>query len=292
MKESPNLPLERQLISILAANREDAYATQRKRGTILGGAARALHERFGLQKWDNLGQKHVAHVIDRWRVDDTGRRSIDERLSHLRWLVRKIGKANLVPRTNAELGIDPGPRCTRAGKVVSDDRFAEMLAAVPDERVRTMMLLARHLGLRFKEAALFRPWRDWDQERVWVKRGTKGGHPRYLFLHNPRQAEVLNDARRFVKADEGIIPPECRTYEQWRQHVYRILRAAGIGRETDETFHDLRRKYLCDRMKFLAKVKGMPPIEAARLVSREAGHHRLEILDSYLSDTGEAPDAA
>ena len=292
MKRPANLPLERQLISILAANREDSYATQRKRGYILGDAARNLHERFGLQKWENLGQKHVGYVIDRWRAEDTGRRSIEERLSHLRWLVRKIGKANLVPRTNAELGIAPGPRHTRAGKVVSEEVFARMLAAVPSERIKAMMLLARHLGFRFKEAALFRPWRDWDGERVWVKRGTKGGRPRYLFLHNPRQAEVLAQARGLVRGEEGLIPSECPTFEVWRQEVYSALRAAGVGRATDTTFHDLRRGYLVARMKYLMEAKGMDRDRAAAIVAREAGHHRLEILDWYLADAEEAPAEA
>jgi len=292
MKRTPDQPLERQLISILAANREDSYATQRKRGYILGDAARGLVERFGLQKWANLGQKHVEHVIDRWRAEDTGRRSIEERLSHLRWLVRKIGKANLVSKTNAQLGIAPGPRHTRAGKLVSEETFAKMLAAVPNDRMRVMMLLARHLGLRFKEAALFRPWRDWDGERVWVKRGTKGGRPRYLFLHNPRQAEVLAQARGLARGDEGLIPSECPTFEVWRQEVYRALRAAGLGRATDTTFHDLRRSYFAARMKYLMEVKGMDRHRAAAIVAREAGHHRLEILDWYLADSDGSGEAA
>jgi hypothetical protein len=281
MDRNPTLPLERQLISTLAANREDSYATQRKRGYILARAARMLHERYGLQKWDNLKAKHVTDVVEAWKLEDTARRSIEEKLSHLRWLVRKIGKANLIPRSNAELGVEPGPRHTRAGKVVSNERFAQMLAAVPDERVQTMMLLARHLGLRFKESALFRPGRDWQGERVWVKRGTKGGHPRYLYLHNPRQAEVLERARGLAGGDACLIPPEYRTYEEWRQYIYPILRGAGVGRATDQTFHDLRRTYLCERMKYLISVKGMDRDRAAAIVAREAGHHRLEILDWY-----------
>ena len=292
MDRNPNLPLERQLISILAANRENSYATQRKRGYILARAARTLRERFGLQKWDNLRQKHVAAVVEAWKAADQGRRDIEEKLSHLRWLVRKIGKANLVPRTNAELGVEPGPRHTRAGKVIPDERFAQMLAAVPDERIRTMMLLARHLSLRFKESALFRPGRDWQGDRVWVKRGTKGGHPRYLFLYNPRQAEVLEGARRLAQGDACLIPPEYRTYEEWRQYVYPVLRGAGISRSTDQMFHDLRRTYLCERMKYLVTVKGMTPLQAAAIVAREAGHHRLEILDWYIADSGQTEDAA
>jgi hypothetical protein len=292
MKNNPNLPLERQLISILAANREDAYGTQRKRGYILGDVARKLHERFGLQKWDNLGEKHIAHVVQAMKADDHGRRAIEEKLSHLRWLVRKIGKANLVPKTNAELGIEPGPRHTRAGKVISDERLAQMLQAVPDERVRTMMLLARHLGLRFKEASLFRPGRDWQGDRIWLKRGTKGGRPRYLFLHNPRQVEVLEGARRLASGDAGIIPQDVPTFEKWRQYVYRQLRAAGVGRESNETFHDLRRGYLVERMNHLMSQKGLDRDRAAEIIAREAGHHRLEILDWYIADSGEDAEAA
>jgi hypothetical protein len=292
MKYPHNLPLERQLITVLAANREDSYATQRKRGYILAKVARTLHERFGLQKWDNLKEKHVAHVVETLKTEDRGHRGIEEKLSHLRWLVRKIGKANLVPRWNKDLGVELGPRHTRAGKVVPEDRFAQMLQEIPDERVRTMMLLARHLGLRFKEAALFRPGRDWQGDRVWVKRGTKGGHPRYLYLHHSRQAEVLEAARRLAPGEAGIIPLECRTFEEWRQYVYRVLRGAGVGRASDQTFHDLRRTYFCERMEFLVNQKCVPQLEAAALVAREAGHHRLEILDWYLADSSDEAKAA
>lgn len=288
----PALPLERQLISILAQNREDSFATQRKRGYILKQAAGLIHERFGLQKWDNLKEKHIADVVGAWQLEDQERRGIEEKLSHLRWLVRKIGKANLVPRTNRELGVEPGPRKTRAGKVIPDDRLSEMLAAVPDERVRAMMLLARYLGLRFKEAALFRPGRDWQGDRVWVKRGTKGGQPRYLWLYNDRQRETLEAALRLALGDTGIIPPEARTFEEWRQYVYRVLRAAGVGRATDQTFHDLRRTYLCERMKYLILVKKMDRHRAATVVAREAGHHREEILEWYLASEEASSEAA
>jgi site-specific recombinase XerC len=285
MDRMPNLPLERQLISILAHNREDSYATQRKRGYVLAQAAGLIDERFGLQKWENLKERHVMDVVEAWKLEDEGRRSIEEKLSHLRWLVRKIGKANLVPRTNAALGVEPGPRHTRAGKVIPEDRFAQLLSAVSDDRVKAMMLLARYLGLRFKEASLFRPGRDWQGDRVWVKRGTKGGNPRYLFLHNPRQAEVLEAARRLAPGESSLIPKDVQTYEEWRQSVYRILRAAGVGRATDQTFHDLRRTYLNERMAFLVYQKGMDREQAATLVAREAGHHRLEILEWYIADS-------
>lgn len=276
-----NSPLQDQLVSLFARNREDSFATQRKRAWCLGAAARTLTERFGLQKLENLKQKHVEYLVEQWKETDTGRRSIEEKLTHLRWLLHKIGKPILLPRSNRELGIEPGPRHTRAGQIVTQDRLAEVLAGIADARIRSAVLLARHLGLRFKEAMLFRPWKDWDGERVWIKRGSKGGRPRYLFLHNARQKEVLEGARAITSKVGALIPKECPTFESWRQQVYPILRAAGLGRHTESTFHDLRRTYVVERMEGLINDQGLQPERAAALVAREVGHHRIEVLRWY-----------
>ena len=291
MKEFPRIPLERQVVSIMAANRENSYATQRKRGDALRAAARSAHERFGLQKWDNLKAKHIQWIVERWKEADQGRRSIDEKLSHLRWLVRKIGKANLVPRSNEELGVAPGPRKTRAGKTISDERFSKIVGDVTDPRLRAALMLGRYLGLRFKEAMLFRPGRDWQRDRVWVKRGPKGGRPRYLFLHNARQREALLGARSLARGEEALIPREMPTYEKWRRCCYEALRKAGMGRKTNVLFHDLRRTYAVERMKGLL-ARGVRRDDAARLVARELGHSRTEILEWYIgSEEGEVEAA-
>ncbi len=157
MNEPSKIPLVRQVISILSSNREDAFATQRKRCEHLTIAAIILHNRFGLQKWENLKQKHVDELVRTWKVVDTGHRVIEGKLSNLRWLLAKIGKPNLLPRMNADLGIEPGLRHTRAGKVISPDQLQEKLGRISDPVVKAMIMLGRHLGLRFKEAALFRP---------------------------------------------------------------------------------------------------------------------------------------
>ncbi len=284
MQELPSTSLERQALSILKDNREDSFGTQKKRGYHLCAVARMLHEKFGLQKWENLKLKHVTHVIEEWKAEDTGRRSIDEKLSHFRWLVRKIGKANLIPKQNSALGIEPGPRCTRAGLIVTEPELINVLQGIADDRIRMVILLARHLGLRFEEASLFRPGRDWDGDRVWVKRGTKGGRSRCLWLHSPSQRLVLERARASVSGDAGMIPKEFRTYEKWRQYVYHKIQRAGMARKYDLTFHDLRRTYAVRRMRNEVDVKKRTREDAAALVAREIGHSRVEILEWYLSD--------
>jgi site-specific recombinase XerC len=285
--QHPNTPLERQVVSILGAHREGAYGTQRARSGDLARAAQALHERFGLQKWANLGAKHVAFLVEKWKAEDTRRRSIDAQLTHFRWLVRKLGKANLMPRSNLELGVEPGPRYTRAGKFVVQERLLEILGGVAhDPRRRMAVLLGRYLGLRMREAMLFRPWRDWEESgRIWLKRGTKGGRPRYLFLWNARQREILEEARALVHGqDAALIPEEAKTWEQWRQASYHKLRKAGLSKKADTVFHDLRRTYAGERMHYLIKVRGLDQDHAERIVTRELGHSRREVLRWYLED--------
>jgi len=291
MTDLEDIPLMRQVVSILASNREDSFGTQRDRGYALGSFARMLHETFGLQKWDNLGEKHVAYIVGRLKAEDAGHRKIEGKLSHLRWLVRKIGKANLVPRTNRALGIEPAPRHTRAGKTIPDARFAEILAAVPDERIQTALVLSRELGLRFKEAMLWRPHRDFENGRVWVKRGTKGGRPRYLYPHNQAQYKAIERARELTKGDGSLVPRECPTFEKWRQHCYRELRAAGVGQAHGTLFHDARRTYAVQRFCGLI-ARGVEWDPAAKLVSLELGHSRTEILDWYIADQEDAASAA
>jgi len=134
-----------------------------------------------------------------------------------------------------------------------------------------------------EEASLFRPWRDWQADRVWVKRGTKGGRPRYLFLHNAKQRDVLELARSLTSGDNGLIPREFTTFEEWRQYAYRQLRKAGISRAADRTFHDIRRTYIVERVHGLVQ-RGLEPSRAAALVARKVGHNRIEVLQWYLAD--------
>jgi hypothetical protein len=291
VKTLPSEPLERQLISIMAQNREDAFGTQRKRFHELRAAGRLIKEEFGIQKWENLKARHVDFLVDHWKSTYGGSRTLDQKITHFRWLLGKIGKPILLPRRNAELGIAPAPRYTRQGNIVPDTYLLECLGRLSDARIRAAVLLARHLGLRMEEAALFRPWRDWQDDRVWVKRGTKGGRPRYLFLHNAKQRQVLELARSLTSGDNGLIPRDYPTYEDWRQHAYAELRKAGISREADKTFHDLRRTYIVERVHGLVR-RGLEPARAAALVAREVGHSRIEVLEWYLADLPELMAAA
>ncbi len=284
----PDSPLERQVIKLMSENREDSHGMQRQRSNHLKEACRIIETKFGLQKLANLGAKHVAAVVAAWKEAHAGKRVLENKLADLRWMVRKLGKQNLMPRSNKDLGIEPGARHTRAGKVVSAETWQAIQNAVQHPVVLAQLQLARCFGMRFEETALFRPHKDADAHCVRIVRGTKGGKPRFVVIRNQQQRDALAAARAVTTPGRGLIPATERTFKAWSDKVYAMLRSIGVGRATDTTFHDLRRSFAAERMREIMATRRCTWEEAARVVARELGHHRTEVIDWYVTD----PDAS
>ena len=87
-------------------NRDGSYATQADRGHILDLIANQLHE-MGYRGLRAQGFKprHVQMLVARWLGEQLAPGTIKNRMSQLRWLAQKIGKDNIVERTNAAYGI-------------------------------------------------------------------------------------------------------------------------------------------------------------------------------------------
>ena len=277
-------PLVAQLIAVLREHKEDSFESRRKRFYELRQVLDTLQARYGLQRLQNLSRKHVNQVVAEWKSSALTPRTIANKLTYLRWLVHKIGKPNLLPRSNADLGLEAGARHTKAGHVVPADYLADLLGkAEGDPKVKAMLLLGRYLGLRFKEASLFRPGRDWQGDRVYIKRGTKGGRPRYLWVASSQQREVLQFVAGLVDGKDGcLIPQEAGTYRNWKQQTYEKLRALGLGRKLSYEFHDLRRTFINEEIKRLIG-KGHAASTAAKLVAKAVGHNRTEVLRWYMT---------
>jgi integrase len=188
-----------------------------------------------------------------------------------------------MPRSNKELGVEPGARHTHAGNIVPESRWQEIKNAVQHPIVLAQLLLARYFGMRFEETALFRPHQQIDGSRVWINRGSKGGRPRYVVVHSQAQRDALAAALAAAKPGRGLIPEEMRSFKAWADKVYNMLRSIGVGRDSGTTFHDLRRSFAADRMVHLVKVRGYSVEEAIHVVARELGHSRAEVIEWYLS---------
>ena len=97
---------ERELMQLCNRNRDGSFSTQAARRNVLSMVGRQLVKLgvFNLPV-TGLKQKHVAKLMERWKEDGCSEATLKNRMSHMRWWSEKIGKQNLIPRTNAELGI-------------------------------------------------------------------------------------------------------------------------------------------------------------------------------------------
>jgi integrase len=243
-----------------------------------------LKDHFGLRNLHNLKKKHVLYVVEEWRENDKGTGAVANNLAHLRWLTEKLGKEKLLPAKNSELDIPAKPRDVRQGMFVTLERQTEILGKLENPKLKAAMLLALHFGMRFEEASLFRPRYDVDTSlnRVWIKRGTKGGRERFVPIVTQGQREVLALAQSLVAETQGCLIDPTQRYVQWKNHAYKEFRKASLSRASGSTFHDLRRTYAeMEMIRLLSKGRSIE--QAAEAVSKRLGHNRTEILSAYIA---------
>jgi hypothetical protein len=176
------------------------------------------------------------------------------------------------------------------GKVI------ERLERRGHDRVAAVALLARELGLRFREASLLDARTAYRQAletgRINVTRGTKGGRGKTVDRWVPvtpgatvalARAKALQEDR--ANLSDGI------PLSQWRAHANGTWRRAASG-SAMAGFHDLRVAYACERYQALTGVAA-PVVAGKRIADRESdraaraiiatelGHGRIEVVASY-----------
>src|ERR1700730_14954468 len=105
-EEAPICFYNYDLKQLCRRNRDGSYATQADREHILDLIADQLHEKgFRHMNAHSLKPKHVEKLVERWLAENLSPGTIKNRMSALRWWAEKIGKENIIARTNAAYGI-------------------------------------------------------------------------------------------------------------------------------------------------------------------------------------------
>ena len=136
--------------------RERSYGTRTGRSFALAQMANTLHELgFRRLRATGLRGKHVEALVREWKRAGLSIGTMKNRMSHLRWWAKRIGKPNVVRADNASYGIGDRKRAANEdrGRDLPDDR----LALVRDEHVRMALRLQEQFGLRREEAIKFSP---------------------------------------------------------------------------------------------------------------------------------------
>ncbi|HWM69952.1 MAG TPA: phage integrase N-terminal domain-containing protein [Steroidobacteraceae bacterium] len=279
------------LKALCKRNRDGSHATQADRMNILSLVSRQLREAgFRQMRATSLKGKHVETLLERWQAEELKPGTLKNRLAALRWWAQKVGKAGVIPADNAALGIPDRRFANNESKAQGLD--ASALARISDPHVRMSLRLQQAFGLRRAESIKIRP-RDADQgDHIKLKGSwTKGGRERTVLIATAEQRIVLNDARRFAGA--GSLIPAHKSFIQQRDTYDGECKAAGLS-----NMHGLRHRYAQARYEVLTGwkapavggpiVRKLTPAQrerdaiARQTISRELGHERPRITDTYL----------
>ena len=169
-------------------NRDGSYATQADREHILDLIADQLHEMgFRHMNAHSLKPKHVEKLVERWLAEELSPGTIKNRMSALRWWAEKIGKENIIARTNAAYGIPDRVYVTNISKAKELDM--DKLKQIPDLFIHMSLCLQALFGLRRAESIKIVPkWADRGDRLVLKASWTKGGREREIPIRTPGAA--------------------------------------------------------------------------------------------------------
>ena len=283
--------LNYQLKQLCKNNRDGSYGTQVQRERVLTLIANQLYELgFRQMHAKSLRPKHVEALVKHWLAREIAIGTIKNRMAALRWWAAKVGKQNVVARSNDHYGIPHRQYANSANRATPLDE--DKLARITDQHVRMSLELQREFGLRREEAIKIRPDLADTGDTLWLKPSwTKGGRERAVPIRTEEQRLVLDHARQL--AGKGSLIPAHKNYKQQMKLYEGQCIRAGLSK-----MHGLRHAYAQRRFEELTGFKA--PIaggasrsalsddqraldkKARAVISQELGHNREAITRVYL----------
>jgi hypothetical protein len=272
-------------------NRDGAFGTQADRERILDLIADQLYElRFDHMDAHSLKPKHVEKLVERWLAEELAPGTIKNRMTQLRWWAEKVGKQNVVARTNEAYGIPDRVYVTNRSKAKALD--VDQLARIRDPYVRMSLRLQAELGLRRAESIkIVVRWADRGDRLVLKDSWCKGGRERDIPILRLEQRQVIEEAKALANG-KSLVAPGYKTYGAYLKHFRYECERVGI-----HGVHGHRHFYAQARYQELAgwacPARGGPtrtqltPKQRERdrevrlIISRELGHGRTQIVAVY-----------
>lgn len=278
---------------LCARNRDGSFATQANRKTMLMQMGNDL-VRLGYKQMraTDLKGRHVNKLLAQWQAAGLSGATIRNRLAALRWWAQRVGRASVLPRSNAVYGLAPRQFVAKTSKAKTLP--ADVLTRIADPYVRMSLELQREYGFRREESLKIRPWQADEGYQVRLQASwCKGGRARVVPIQTVPQRETLDRAKALVPThDASLIPAHLQYIQQIHKYDY-WTKKVGL-----DHMHGLRHAYAQRRFLemagFPAPAAGGPQRaaltpeqraldeEVRLLISAELGHCREAITAAYL----------
>lgn len=304
------MSLSYQFKLLVLRSREGSHLTQRNRIDRLGQMADQLHNAgLRLNHPAGLKQKHVDALVKGWRDEKLSARTVDNRLSDLRWVCEKHGKTNLMHQDNAFYRGEPEKRIAPEGKSLKPDWGK--WSALPEKTLanrcaKASVALTWMAGARFKASIMSVPNRTGEGILDIRQNEDKNGRPNLLDYRTELEGNPsLVTIEKYVKAVSneagGRLIPSDKDYIQQRKHVEYLIAKHGFG-GCHARRHDFAREFYERRVGEEAANAGIIPwgcpvnggpqelqgkeAEIDKGVRQELaehlGHNRIGITRSYI----------
>jgi site-specific recombinase XerD len=210
----------------------------------------------GVQKWQNLTNKHVAAVVDRWQSEGLAVSTIKEYLSGVRTVLNHFDNERIAP-DNRAFGLENRVYVNNTDKSLSQEAYENAVAAlkssqdINDNRMAAQLMLQRTLGLRKEESFKFNPTRSvLTDGRIYITDGTKGGRDRMLHqVSGPAKAAIAY-AKTVLSGANTMA--NAMTERQWNNLFYRTIKENGLSKDqSGSSAHGLRHAYAQERYQAL-----------------------------------------
>ena len=299
-----------------AKHKETSFKTRQERADFLRRFFRDLQHKAAFSTLPdprNLGERHIKAMVALWQQEKLAPATLQTYLSFLRGLALWIGKPGLV-RQPQHYGLQPveyqrHEAASRdkswSAQHIDIDRLIDEIARF-DRHVGAAMLLVQTMGLRRKEAIMFRPHvcvvpfeatglplnKKKADLYAHVKAGSKGGRERFVALDNGQRMAAIAHAQALVTSADGYIGHPSHTLAQALRRFNYVLEKFGVTQKAlGVTAHGLRHEVLIAQFEALtgqaAPVRGGGKLPAAisdparQEVAELAGHARKRASNAY-----------
>lgn len=295
-----------------------SHKTRQERADFLRRFFRDLCQKAGFKTAPdprNLGDRHIRAMVTVWKKERLAPATIQTYLSFLRGLALWLGKPGFI-RPPAYYGLSPDEyqrheyaqrdKSWTAARIDIDALIAQVCDY--DRYVGASLRLMRAMGLRRKEAVMFRPHRcvapfeatglppgqRQADHYVRIKEGAKGGRLRFVPLDSPDRIAALEFAQAVAKGEDAHMGDPRHSLEHNLRRFDYVMARFHITKEgLGATSHGLRHEAAIDHYMDKSGDEAPPvrggglaspdiDIEARRAVAQLAGHNRIRASGAYL----------
>lgn len=265
--------LEYQARQLIGKNYGVAQKTTEKLLSNIKSITSFLENTFGLQRIGDVKTKMVNSYFDTLKNSGYSPATMSSHATAWREIAEAVGKQNIVPRFNSQLGIERNDRYSpKTADIAQNNNIREALYN-KSENLGIAHDLREAFGLRALESIRSSKTENIDGKEFLKIEGTKGNRPRSIEIKTPEQREAVARVQAIAKSQNtpGLIPAD-KTLKQFYDFQKNSLSKLNATKANGANMHVLRHNFAQSLSR-----RGV----SDKVMAETLGHNREEVVRHY-----------